>query len=141
MPECCGYKCRVADQERCGIAPGYKPADISGPLEIGLESPHDVVRRQDERSSRIGKSHKVMISAEDFEAHFLLEYPDLPTHGRLRNVKAIRRLAKVQFTGDRQDVLQFTEWGSSTHEYTVFIRMVRSGERAQPHRPICVPLR
>ena len=50
-----------------------------------------------------------MIAAEDFEAQFLLEFPDLPAHGRLRNVEAIRRLAEVQLVPDGQDVSHFTE--------------------------------
>ena len=94
MPDRCRHECRVANQKRCGIAPGYESADISGALEIGIESSHYVVRRQYERSSRVRKSYEVMIAAEDLEAQFLLEFPDLPAHGRLRNVKAIRRLAE-----------------------------------------------
>jgi hypothetical protein len=88
MPECCGYKCRVANQKRCSIAPGYEAADISGPPEVGvesIESSHYVFRSLNERSSLVGKSYKVTISVEDSEAQFLFEILDLSADARLHN--------------------------------------------------------
>lgn len=80
MPERCGHKGRVANQERCGIAPGNKSTDIPGTFEVGVEPGHDVIHRQDERSPCVSESYEVIIPAEDFEAQFLLNFSNLPTN-------------------------------------------------------------
>jgi hypothetical protein len=124
MPECCRHKCRVANQKRCSIAPGYQATDISRSPEVGIElieSRHYVFRSLNERSSLVGKSYKVTISAEDAEAQFLFEILDLPADVRLCNLEAFRRLAKVPLVCEGHGEFQFTKWEKNAHEFTTSV--------------------
>jgi hypothetical protein len=51
----------------------------------------------------------------------------LPADGRLHNVNTFRGPAKVQFARDSQNVFQFTEWGSCTHDVTASSGMALQG--------------
>ena len=50
--------------------------------------------------------------------------------------ETFRRLAKMQFGPDGQDVSQFTEWGSSTHDVTgLFGVALHDGVTSPPNVP------
>jgi hypothetical protein len=95
-----GHKRRIANQTQCGIAPRNKPAEISGALEVSVESGHHVVHSHYECSARVREINEVIVSSEDVEAQFCLDFPYLPANGRLHDVNTFRGSAKVQFARD-----------------------------------------
>ena len=112
------HKRRIANQAGCGVAPGDQPAEIPRPGVLGEEPGKTVVQGKDEGTSRIGEIDQVIVSVEDFEAQVRFDFPYLSAERGLHNMNTIRCLAEVQFACDSQDVFQFTEWGSGTHDIT-----------------------
>jgi hypothetical protein len=127
VPKPSWHERRISNQTQCGIAAGNKPAEFSGALEVSVEPDHHVVHGQNECSARICEINKVIVSSEDVEAQFCLDFPYLPANGRLHNVNTFRGSAKVQFARDSQDVFQFTEWGCRTHDVTASSGMALQG--------------
>ena len=108
-------------------AAGNKPAEIPGTLELGVEPGQTAVDGSDKDSSGIREINQVIVSSEDVEAQFRFDFPDLPANGGLHNVNTFRGPAKMQFARDSQDVFQFTEWGSCTHDVTAPSGMALQG--------------
>lgn len=61
-----------------------------GALEVSVESGHHLAHSQDECSTRVREIDQVIVSAENFEAEFRLDFPYLPANGRLDNVNTFR---------------------------------------------------
>jgi len=85
--------------------------------------------RQDKWLCFVNDGNVVIFAEEDVEPYFLLDFSYLPAESRWVNVKSFRRFTEVQLTRNSEDILELSEWGSTSHEFTTRMKSSESNRR------------
>jgi hypothetical protein len=72
----------------------------------------------DEFDCFLGDGYIVIGADENLDSKFVLDFSHLPAKIRWVNVQSFRRLPEVPLARNSENIFEFSEWGSTSHEFT-----------------------
>jgi hypothetical protein len=95
-------------------------------LVLSHEACHALFEREHEWLGFLNDRNVVIFAKEDVEPNFLLDLSYLPAESRWVDVKSFRRFPEVQLARNSENILELSEWRSTSHEFTIRNELVRT---------------